>query len=211
MTPPGFPPEGLSAPDLTGPVSILNWPISGPRTLRRRRQRPYTHAHLEVDLRGTVDGPSTGVLRRLERALAEREIVDGRNLLSLTGIALHAFSSVGFVRIYHWEAQPGGWLPLPGGAPNATEEPLGVFLKALGNDAWGSVTDARAIAMRLGAKGNLHADVVLRHRHRERRHSITIDLYGLFAEATVRDLVGAIHERLPMRGAKVTKASYAGA
>ncbi|MGI0151976.1 MAG: hypothetical protein ACREC5_08585, partial [Thermoplasmata archaeon] len=86
MTPPALPASGLSAPDLTGPVSILNWPVAGPRANRRHRSRPCTHVHLEVDLRPERIDATGGAVRRIEKALREREVVEGEDLLRLTGV-----------------------------------------------------------------------------------------------------------------------------
>ena len=210
MTPPAIP--GASAPDVIGPVSILNWPVAGPRSVRRHRQRPYTHVHLEVDL--TPESLAAGrahLVGRIEKALREREVEESNDLLRLLARVLHAFSSVGFVRIFHWEADPGGWLPLSEGGRPASETPLGQFLRALDSPAWKDAARARSFALRLGARGNLHADLVVRRLHRERRHAISIDLRGLFPESTVRDVVGALHERVPLTKASVTTVAYAGA
>ncbi len=209
MTPPAFPAGGLSAPDLTGPTSILNWPISGPRSQRRRKQRPFAHIHIEVDLRPETLAANGGIVGRIEKVLREREVVESADLLRFTAGVLHAFSAAGFVRIRHWEAQPGGWLPLPEDRSGArSEEPLGHFLRALRGDAWSQLKASRSFSMRLGAMGDLHADVVIRRLHRERHHTVSIDLRGRFPEATVDDLVGALRSRTPVRSTKVTEASY---
>lgn len=211
MTPPAFPPAGASAPDLTGPVSFLNWPVAGPRAVRRHRQRPYTHVHLEIDLRPeSLGAERSAIVRRIETALKEREVEEASDLLKLTGAVLHGFSAVGFLRVFHWESEPGGWLPLPTGR-SGPETPLGQFLRALDSPAWKEVASARSISLRLGAQGNLHADVVIRRLHRERRHSISLDLRGLFRASTVHDVVGSLHERIPLRKAKVTTVAYQGA
>lgn len=212
MSPPAFPPTGASAPDLTGPVSFLNWPVAGPRGVRRHRQRPYTHAHLEIDLKPeSLAAGASPVVRRIEKALREREVEESADLLKLTGAVLHGFSAVGFLRVFHWEAEPGGWLPLPNGGRAGSETPLGQFLRALDSPAWKEVAHARSFSLRLGARGNLHADIVIRREHRERRHSLSLDLRGLFPESTVHDVVGALHERVPLQKATVTVVAYAGA
>ncbi len=209
MTPPALPAGGLQAPDLTGPTSILNWPIAGPRAQRRRRRRPFAHVHIEIDLRPESPPPGRGLLGKIEKVLREREVVESPNLLRFTFGILHAFSAAGFVRIHHWEVQPGGWLPLPEDASGARdEEPLGHFLRALQSDAWSRLRTARSFSMRLGAMGHLHADVVIRRAHRERNHTVSVDLRGRFPEEAVDDLVGAIRSRMPVRSTKVTEASY---
>ncbi|MGI0140781.1 MAG: hypothetical protein ACREBT_06545 [Thermoplasmata archaeon] len=209
MTPATLPPSGLSAPGLIGPVSILNWPVAGPRGTRRHRSRPYSHIHLEIDLRPESIAKVGGAIRRIEKALGELEVVESEDLLRLTGVVLHAFASVGFVRIFHWEAEPGGWLPLPHGRDGASEEPLGHFLRALDSEEWKATAKARSFALRLGATGNMHADVVVRRIHRERRHTISIDLRGSVPGSQVKDLVGAIHQRATLDHATVTQVAYA--
>lgn len=201
---------GMSAPDLTGPVSILNWPVAGPPSGRRRRPRLFTHVHLEVDLRPELPAAAGGIVRRVEKLLGEREVVEARDLLRLSARVLHAFSAVGFVRIYHWEAKPGGWLPLPGGSAEGPAEPLGHLLRALDSDAWATLRGARSLALRLGAVGNLRADVEIRRRHRERQHTLSIDLRGRFPGTTVEDLFGALRSRTQVRASRVTTSASAG-
>jgi hypothetical protein len=168
--------------------------------------------HLEIDLRPeALAAGASPTLRRIEKALREREVEESSDLLKLTGTVLHAFSAVGFLRVFHWEVDPGGWLPLPEGAHTGSETPLGQFLRALESPSWKVATKARSFALRLGAHGNLHADIVIRRLHRERRHSISIDLRGLFPESTVSDVVGALHERVPLLNAKLTTFARAGA
>ena len=109
---------------------------------------------------------------------------------------------------------PGGWLPLPNGGTGSSppsETPLGQFLRALQSPEWSDAHRARAISLRMGARGNLHADIVIRRVHRERTHTISLDLRGLFLSSTVHDVVGALHERVPLRRANVTMVAYQGA
>ena len=211
MSPPPVPIAAASAPDLIGPVSLLNWPVAGPRSVRRHRQRPYTHVHLEIDLTPTsLAVGASAVVRRIEKMLRERNVEESVDLLKLTGTVLHAFSAVGFVRVYHWEMSPGGWLPRPNGTRAASETPLAQPLRALESPPWKTAARARSVALRLGARGNLHADIVIRRVHRERHHSISLDLNGLFPESTVRDVVGALHQRVPLEQARVTHFAYGG-
>ncbi|MEM0129433.1 MAG: hypothetical protein QXG65_04660 [Thermoplasmata archaeon] len=212
MAPNGFPPPALSAPDLTGPVSILNWPVAGPRSVRRHRQRPYAHVRIEIDLAPPEASTEAGLLARLARSVGSRGPRASRALLTTGGLLLHAFASDGFVRVLHWEVAPGGWLPVAGSAPpdGGEAEPLGRFERALA-DAGGAAAAARArrLAFRLGATDGRHADVVVRPRSTAFHHAATIDLVGRFPESSVSDLVGAIHRRIPLSRARVTQAAYA--
>src|SRR5208282_578565 len=176
MSSPGEPP--LSAPDLIGPVSILNQPVSGPRSARRRHNRPFAHVHLEVDLMaGTVTPTAVPVLQRLEALLGMRKIVEAADLVRLAGRTLHAFSARGFRRVDHWEVSPGGWLPLPEPSTRRSREELvGHLLKILESDAASSVASARTFSVRLSDFHGNHADVIVRRVHRARRPAIELDL-----------------------------------
>src|SRR5580658_3079079 len=109
VTPSSPRPEALSAPDLIGPVSIVRQPTDGPRSNRRRRNRPYRHVHLEVDLasdRTRAGDPSFWT--KWADALSQKEIVENADLVVLTLGTLHALASLRFRRVDHWEVSPGG-------------------------------------------------------------------------------------------------------
>lgn len=213
MSPPKPPPTPLSAPDLIGPTSILQQPISGPRSSRRARNRPYSHAHLELDfeLAGTKLAPGIPGLNSIQRLFRERELEESADLVVLGGVALHAFSSQGFRRVDHWEVSPGGWLPLPGHskASRPGEETVGELLKALESGAWKSVAGARTFAVRLSDTAGNRADVVVRRVHRQRRHSISLDLWGSWTKAKIGLVTGSIGARLPLAHSTLTKFQYA--
>jgi hypothetical protein len=205
MAPGRLPPYGLSAPDLTGPTSIVLWPTAATPSRGRPRPRAFAHVHLEVDLEPeVVREPGLPVFRQLEALIREREVVEIGDLLRLTAEALHALSSRGFSRVDHWETQPGGWLPLPEPSHPQIIEPVGHMLRALKNDRWKGLAGARSFAVRLSGAGPNRADVVVRRIHRERTHSISLDLYGRWSTTAVRDLVGALRRRLPVLHSEVT-------
>jgi len=205
MSPPAWP-SAVSAPDLTGPVSILQWPTRATGAGRRRRPRPYSHVHLEVDLAPeVVREPGLPVFRQVEALLREREVVEVGDLLRLTAGVLHAFSAVGFRNVDHWEVEPGGWLPLPEASHRKIEEPVGHFLRALASEDWKGLSARRAFAVRVSGLKNLRADFVARRIHRERRHSLSIDLWGTISPTFVKTLVGALHGRLQLLRATVTE------
>ena len=211
MSPPGPTPPALSAPDLIGPVSILNQPISGPRSNRRQRNRPYSHAHLEIDLAGAPSGKSHGsLLQRLEGVRPEEDSENASDLLVITAATLHAFSARRFRWIDHWEIHPGGWLPLPERKSHREpEEPVGELLKALESGAWASAAKARSFSVRLSDRSGNRADIVVRRVPRLRRHALSLDLWGSWTKATIEDLTGSLTSRLPVSRSTLTKYQYA--
>ncbi len=207
--PPGLPQSGMSAPGLSGSVSFVNWPIAAAGAKRRTGKRPFSHVALEVDLKpSNAELAKHSALRRLERILKERNIEEGDDLLRLVGRTLHAFSAAGYGRVNHWELVPGGWLPLPGDPTGTGVEPLGLLLKALDSEQWKPFSTAREFSVRLSGEGN-RADLTVRRTHRERRHSMTVDLYGSVTSADVHALVGKLRERLPVARSDVTRFTYA--
>jgi hypothetical protein len=201
-----------SAPDLTGPVSILDWPLAAAGSRRPRRPRPMSHVHLEIDLRHErFDAPTVPVLRQLEQLFRERSVVEQADLLRLTAGALHGFAARGFNRVDHWEMVPGGWLPLPEPTHRTLGEPVGHLLRALTSDAWQPYANARAFAVRLSGPIQIRADLVVRRVHRERGHSISIDLNGTIDERDLLGLVRALRERVPVLRSRVETFQYAAA
>lgn len=198
----------ISAPDLTGPASFLDWPTSMTPVRGHRRAPPFSHVRLEIDLQPEiVRDPGLKVFERLEALLKEREVVEIGDLLRLTARALHAFSSLGFSRVDHWEVEPGGWLPLPEASHARSQEPLGHLLKALEDEHWKGLAARRSFSVRLSGRGAMRADLNVRRVHRERRHSLTVDLHGRFTKSDVHGVIGALAQRLPVLHATV--AAYA--
>ncbi len=197
-----------SAPDLTGSRTILT-----PAAARRSAsQRPYSHVHLEVDLRHESWEPTRlPWLGRLEGLLREREVVESADLLRLTAAALHAATSLGFSRVDHWEVEPGGWLPLPEPTHRGSIEPTGHLLRALADDRWREVGSARSFALRLSGTGPNRLDLVLRRVHRERRHALSVDLRGRATKPDLHRLAAALRERLPVLRIQVTEFAHADA
>ena len=209
VAPSNWPSTGLSAPDLTGPTSIVEWPVVRTPGRARRRARPFHHVHLEIDLEPDVvrDG-GLPIFRQMEALIRERQIVEIGDLLRLVGEALHALASVGFSRVDHWEVEPGGWLPLPEPTHPGIVEPVGHMLRALRDDRWKPLAGARSFAVRLSGRGKFRADLVVRRVHRERSHSVTLDLRGIVRASDVKNVVSALRERLPVLRSQVTEYSY---
>ncbi len=210
MPPPNLPGPGLSAPDLTGPTSILEWPLVGTPSRGRRRARPFAHVHLEIDLEPDVvrDG-GLPIFRQMEALIRERQVVEIGDLLRLVGEALHALASVGFTRVDHWEVEPGGWLPLPEPTHPGIVEPVGHMLRALKDDRWKQVAGARSFSVRLSGRLKFRGDLTVRRVHRERHHSVSVDLRGTLHPSDVKDVAGALRRRLPVLRSQVTAYSYA--
>lgn len=201
--------EGLSAPGLSGPTSIVDWPVVRTPSRGKARVRPYRHVHLEVDLEPElVREPGLPLLRQMEALIRERQVVEIGDLLRLTGLALHALAGEGFSRVDHWETQPGGWLPLPEPSHPRIIEPVGHLLRALRSDRWQHLADARSFAVRLSGRGPFRADLIVRRIHRERLHSVSLDLWGKVTSRDVRDVVAALRTRLPVLRSQVTSYSY---
>ncbi len=210
VPPPASSPGPVSAPDLVGPVSILQWPTAKRGSGRRRRPRPFSHVHLEVDLEPeVVREPGLPVFRQVEALLRERQVVEVGGLLRLTAGVLHALSAYGFRRVDHWEVDPGGWLPLPEPSHAKIEEPVGHFLRALESDRWKGLAARRSFSVRVSGLRDLRADFVARRVHRERRHSLSLDVYGTLTPAQLKDLAGALHHHLRVLRIKLTEYSHA--
>ncbi len=212
MVPPGSLDEPISAPDLTGPVSIVDWPTSMAAAGPRRRTRPFSHVALDIDLRHErLEEPSFALLRQFERLLREREVVEPADLLRLAAGALHGLAARRFTHVDHWEMVPGGWLPLPEPTHRTLAEPVGHLVRALASEQWRSFATAREFRVRVSGHPSIRADLVVRRVHRERGHSLSIDLFGIIEPRDLAGLVRAIRERIPILRASVRAFTYASA
>jgi len=207
--PPG--PSAASAPDLTGPTSILNWPLmaAGGKG-RKRRAVPFAHVRLEIDLRHEQFGsPGIPVLAQLEGLLRERSVVEQGDLLRLTAGALHALATRGLARVDHWQVVPGGWLPLPEPTHASLAEPVSHLVRALESDAWKRLALAREFSVRLSGPARYRADLIVRRVHRERGHSLTLELRGTIPPRELEALARAMRVRLPVLRSRVEAYTYA--
>ncbi len=211
MVPPKESVPALSAPGIGTANPLLAPSVSGPRSSRRHRNRPYSHVHLEIDLAPKPPAPGGDpLLERLAGFLRERKVTEKGTLILLAGATLHALSSRRFRRVDHWEILPGGWLPPPrsGTAPES-DEPVGHLLEALESGAWTSVAAARSFSARLSDLSGGRIDVVVRRVHRERRHTVSMDLWGSWTQDTVEELQGAMAQRLPVLHSTMTQFQFA--
>jgi hypothetical protein len=212
VTASGSAPIPLSAPGLIGPNSILNPPWTGPRAGRRTRNRPFSHAHLDLDLRAeSARITSLPLWKRIEAFLAERKIVENADLVWLAARTLHALASRQFRRVDHWEVTPGGWLPPPQFASLRPDdaESVGQLLSALESGGGPTIAKARSFAVRVSDLHRNRADITVRRVHRQRRHAISVDLWGSWTKETIGELVGALADRLPIARTTMTKYQYA--
>jgi hypothetical protein len=166
---------------------------------------------LEIDLKvETIPTEGAPLLERLQAALSEREMVESKDLLLLAAGTLHALSARRFRWIDHWEVQPGGWLPLPGHkSKREAEEPVGELLKAIEGGAWESATKANSFSVRLSDRRGNRADAIVRRVHRQRRHALSLDLWGSWTKETIEDVTGSLSSRLPVSRSTMTKYQYA--
>ena len=209
MAPPRPPPPAVSAPGLVGPTSILNWPLGQGGPSRRRPARPYTHVRLEIDLRSGVVQPSDrSGIRRVEALLRERPVVEATDLRPTVAQLLHGLARSGFSRVDRWTLEPGGDQAVPGATDDPSQAPIGAVRKALDGAAGQPVRAARRLRLELEGSGGNRAEVVVRRLHRERRHTLSLDLRGRWAQSAVKDVVAALRERLPVARSEVTAVSY---
>jgi hypothetical protein len=211
MVPPREPEPALAAPGIGGLLTPPQQTISGPRKNRRRRDRPYSHVHLEIDLDSKPPDPEgVPALEQLATFLGEKQIVERGTLVLMAAATLHALSARRFRRIDHWEVVPGGWLPppKPGANPDGTE-PVGELLATIEGGGWSTVASARSFAARLSDLSGNRVDVTVRRIHRERRHAVSLDLWGVWTQSTLHDLEGSIRQRLPVVNTRMTKYQYA--
>jgi hypothetical protein len=198
-----------SASDRAGSPSVLEWPISATDGRKTRKTRPFGHIRLELDLRHErLSEPAVPVLRQFERLLRERSVVEPTDLLRLGAASLHAFSERGFSRVDHWEIEPGGWLALPEPTHKSLAEPVSHLVRALQSEEWRRLALAREFSVRLSGHPKIRADLVVRRVHRERGHSVSVDLRGWIAYRELEGLARALRERLPVLRSAVTEFAY---
>ncbi len=189
------------------PPPKVEWPG------KRRADEPidrslrFSHVRLELDVEheGYRAEPFS-LLAPLTSLLHEREVESAEDLLQMTAQFLRALSAAGFRRVDHWEARPGGWLPLPEPTHAQLAEPVAHLLHALSDPSWERVGGAHTFAARLSGPDRLRLDFVVRRLHRERSHALSLELWGPISRRAVEDLVLRLHDDLPLVRAEVTAA-----
>ncbi len=157
---------------------------------------PSERVRIELDLAHELLRPSViPILRQIEALLREQEVEEQGSLLVRSAELLHALGETGFGRVDHWEISPGGWLPLPEPAHRGTTEPVGHLLRALESRAWAPLAHATSFAVRLSDPNGRRADARVLRLHREREHSISVDLWDPPSAAEVKGLVARLRDR----------------
>ncbi|MCI4342862.1 MAG: hypothetical protein L3J92_01920 [Thermoplasmata archaeon] len=183
---------------------MVEWPGEVPGFTRGRKTDRYRRVGLELDVEHERYRPEpVALLAPLTSLLHEREVEDAEDLLTMTAQVFRAVAAVGFRQVDHWEARPGGWLPLPEAAHTRLAEPVAHLVRALSDPAWASVGQARRFAARLSGPDRVRLDIVVRRVHRERVHAVSLDLGGRITRGSVEDLVARIHQQLPLLRATV--------
>jgi len=178
-----------------------------PRT-HHQGQQTFSHVRIEIDLGGEVIAPNRlPFVAEIRSLLRARRIEEEESLLDLAAAMLHGLQGCGFSHVDHWEVDPGGWLPLPEPGHPGLVEPVGHLLKALESDRWQELATAHAFSVRLSGDGDRRADAVLRRHHREREHTLTLELWGRMPTYEVHRTVNAIREQLPIVRAHVTEST----
>jgi len=201
-------PPPLSAPDLIGPVSILNWPISGASQRRKGPPRPFRHALLEIRLRSSsVQVSKNPILRGLEEALHAAPVVESGAFGRRVVAALHGLSARGFRTVARWQIHPRDILP----APDTNTEPVSQLLDALmqgGGSGWAKA--ARFEAELLDGSGN-RAAITLQRLHRQGTPGVVLELTGSIPPDDLHAIVGALAQRLPLASSHLVRYTYGAA
>jgi hypothetical protein len=196
-------------PRRPGPPPPLEWPRS--LVAVRRAGGPFGHVTLELDVaREHFASGAASFLGSIASALREREVESTADLLELVGGALVALAPLGYRSVDHWEAHPGGWLPLPEPTHASLEEPVSHLVRALGSGAWRPLARSHTFGVRLSGPKIGRIDLTVRRVHRERTHAITAELWGRLKPPTLVSLVRDLHARIPLDRAEVTAAEPVG-
>ncbi|MFY9717414.1 MAG: hypothetical protein WAK40_05715 [Thermoplasmata archaeon] len=180
-----------------------------PRT-RHQQERGFRHVRIEIDLGHEVIAPHRfQFVTEIRSLLKERRFEEEESLLDLAAAMLHSLQACGYSHVDHWEVDPGGWLPLPEALHPGLTEPVGHLLKALESDRWQDLASARAFLVRLSGDGDRRVDAVLRRLHREREHSLSLELWGPMQTYDVHRVVNALREQLMVLRAQVTESTAA--
>ncbi len=192
----------LSAPDLVGPVSILNWPIRSTPSARRGPPRPFAHVRFGCRLSTvTADVSDPGLLAHLARAFGEETVAAAGRFGRLVAATLHAFASQGYRRVDHWETVPGGWLPLGSG----DAEPLAELARALESTRPATVGRASRFSARLSSDRGDRAELTIRRRQRAGAPALVVDVYGTIFPRDLHALIGALQARLPIGSTRILR------
>ncbi len=170
--------------------------VSLPSLRRPERLAEEGFVRVELDLPHELLRPSgLPLVRQLQALLRERAIEEDGSVLVRTAELLDVLAESGYDRVDHWEVVPGGWLPLPEAGHRGRVEPVGHLVRALKSRAWAPFARADGVRVRLSSDRDARADAHVLRLHRERQHSITVDLWGPPPEAQVHRLVERLRRR----------------
>jgi hypothetical protein len=158
-----------------------------------------------VDLQHEL--PASGrlpFLQELESLLRERQVEQQESLLTLAASLFRALEINGYTRVDHWEVDPGGWLPLPEETHPGLTEPVAHLLRALRSDRWEDLARASGFLARLSGPKDRRADFVLRRLHREKDHTLTLDLWGRYSVHDAHQLIQSLREHLSILRVQIT-------
>jgi hypothetical protein len=161
-------------------------------------------AHLELDLHHErlVNGPLR-VVEAMEGLLRERPVEEQIGLLELGSGLLRALTDAGYSRAERWSIDPGGWVALPEDPHRGSEEPIAHLLHALKDERWKRFDVADGFHVTVTAPDGRIATAVIRRYHRERGHTVSIELPGRRASrAEGEELVRAVRAHLPVLRAR---------
>jgi len=181
-------------------------PPRGRPSSRPARAAPDARYRVDLDLRHELLTPSRfPLLRSVEGLLGERPVEEQGGLLTLVGGVLHSLTRSGLTRVDHWEIAPGGWLPLPEPTHASLVEPATHLARALQSPEWQQVARADRFSVRLSGPGARRADAVVRRAHREREHTVSLNLSGSWRSTDLRRLIVALKRDLPVLRAQLER------
>ncbi len=157
-------------------------------------------ARVEVDLHHErlVTGP-VGFVNALEGLVRERPVEEQLGLVELAVGLLHALSDAGYTRAERWTIDPVGWVALPEAPHRGSEEPLAHLVRAFVEGGWKRFDPSEGFHVTALAPDGRLASAALRRFHRERGHTVTIELPGRRAtHQEGEELVKAVRSRLPV-------------
>ena len=196
-------PVPLSAPDLIGPWSVVNWADHIPS---HRGKTIFHHVRLEVDLAGCRP-LKTSALEHLLGLFREEEIAEALDLYSFVSATLSALARDGLGWVESWSLVPGGLLPSDPGRETPAGEALGKALHQLKRVDPKALKKAVGFHARLTGSPGLSAEVTLYQLHRARRPALTLDLWGTIPRSKLQEVLSTLREHLPSERVELTRSS----
>jgi hypothetical protein len=162
--------------------------------------QPTGPARLELDLHHErlVIGHHP-VLEAVEGLVRERAVEEEVGLIELGSGLLRGLAAAGYTRAERWSIDPVGWVALPEAPHRGAEEPIGHLLQALTHASWKRFDVADGLSVAVSAPDGRTAAAVVRRYHRERGHTVTIELpFRRPSRSEGSALVQAMRTHLPV-------------